>query len=51
MFWIKFDCGGGPVYAFHCGESGLLFLALWHSLGVGLVALSEALMGRTLMRW
>ena len=42
---------GASVYAFHCGENGLLFLALWYSLGVGIVALSGALAGRTLLRW
>ncbi|WP_338609656.1 DUF1109 domain-containing protein [Pelagibacterium nitratireducens] len=42
---------GASVYAFHCGENGLLFLALWYSVGVGLVALSGALLGRTLLRW
>jgi hypothetical protein len=42
---------GASVYALHCGENGLLFLALWYSLGVGLVALSGALLGRTLLRW
>lgn len=42
---------GASVYAFHCGENGMLFLALWYSVGVGLVALLGALLGRTLLRW
>ncbi|MAN78220.1 MAG: RNA polymerase subunit sigma [Rhizobiales bacterium] len=42
---------GASVYAFHCGEYGMLFLALWYSVGVGLVALSGALLGRKLLRW
>lgn len=42
---------GASVYAFHCGETGLLFLALWYSLGVGLVALGGALLGRVVLRW
>ncbi|AEQ52260.1 NrsF family protein [Pelagibacterium halotolerans] len=42
---------GASVYALHCGESGMLFLALWYSVGIGLVALCGAVLGRTLLRW
>ncbi|WP_417584805.1 NrsF family protein [Pelagibacterium sp.] len=42
---------GAAVYSLHCGEVGLLFLALWYSVGVGAVALSGALIGRVVLRW
>ncbi len=42
---------GSFVYAFHCGESGLPFVALWYSTGILVVALLGAATGRWLMRW
>jgi hypothetical protein len=42
---------GAWVYAFHCGENGLPFLAIWYTLGVAIVAALGALLGRTLLRW
>lgn len=42
---------GAWVYAFHCGENGLAFLAIWYTLGVAVMALLGALTGRWLLRW
>jgi hypothetical protein len=42
---------GAWVYAFHCGENGLPFLAIWYTLGVAVVAAIGALAGRWLLRW
>ncbi len=42
---------GAWVYAFHCGEYGLLFLGLWHTLGIALTAMIGAIAGRFLLRW
>jgi hypothetical protein len=39
------------VYAFHCTESGLPFIAIWYSAGILLSALLGALAGRFLLRW
>lgn len=42
---------GAWVYAFHCGENGLPFLAIWYTLGVAAMAALGALLGRVLLRW
>lgn len=42
---------GAWVYAFHCGENGLPFLAIWYTLGVLIVGAVGALAGRWLLRW
>ncbi|KKB80219.1 hypothetical protein VW35_07335 [Devosia soli] len=42
---------GAWVYAFYCGETGMMFIAVWYSLGIGLTALLGAALGRTLLRW
>lgn len=42
---------GAWVYAFHCGENGMMFLALWYTLGILIVAALGAVLGRLLLRW
>ena len=42
---------GAFIYAFHCDESAAAFVALWYTLGIGLVGLAGALLGRLLLRW
>jgi len=42
---------GAFIYAFHCDESAAAFVALWYTLGIGLVGLVGALLGRFLLRW
>jgi len=42
---------GAWIYAFHCGESGLPFLAIWYTLGVLITATLGALIGRLALRW
>ncbi|HEX4860163.1 MAG TPA: DUF1109 domain-containing protein [Rhizomicrobium sp.] len=42
---------GAFIYAFHCDESAAAFVALWYTLGIGLVGLVGALLGRLLLRW
>jgi hypothetical protein len=47
-------CAGGAgafVYAFHCGESAMPFVAVWYSLGVILTGMIGALIGSRLLRW
>lgn len=42
---------GAWVYSFHCGENGMMFLTLWYTLGIVLVAALGALIGRFALRW
>jgi hypothetical protein len=42
---------GAFIYAFHCDESAAAFVALWYTLGIGLVGVAGALLGRLLLRW
>ena len=42
---------GAWVYSFHCTEPGLPFLAGWYSLGIAIMILLGALLGRLLLRW
>lgn len=47
-------CAGGAgafVYAFHCGEYALPFLAVWYSLGVLICGVLGGLIGWRLLRW
>lgn len=39
------------VYAFHCGESGMPFLAIWYTTGILLSAVLGAMLGRWALRW
>lgn len=42
---------GAWTYAFFCGESTLMFMAVWYSLGIALTAGLGTLLGRVLLRW
>jgi hypothetical protein len=42
---------GAWAYAFYCGETGMMFMAVWYSLGIALTALLGAILGRLLLRW
>jgi hypothetical protein len=42
---------GAWIYSFACPENGIMFLALWYTLGVLLVASLGAVLGRFLLRW
>ncbi|SMQ72120.1 hypothetical protein SAMN06295905_2041 [Devosia lucknowensis] len=42
---------GAAVYALYCAETGMLFMALWYSLGIALTAGLGALLGQRLLRW
>jgi hypothetical protein len=42
---------GAWIYSFACPENGIMFLALWYTLGVLLVAGLGAMLGRFLLRW
>ena len=47
-------CAGGLgawIYAFHCYEQAIPFLALWYTLGIAAVGALGALSGRLLLRW
>jgi len=39
------------IYAAHCPDDSPLFVALWYSLGIGIVALAGGLAGRLALRW
>ena len=42
---------GAWIYSFHCGENGMMFLTLWYTLGIMIVAGLGALLGRFALRW
>ena len=42
---------GAAIYSFYCGETGMMFMAVWYSLGVAATAVLGALLGRLLLRW
>lgn len=42
---------GAWVYSWGCIEDGLVFVALWYSLGIVLCGLLGAALGRPLLRW
>lgn len=42
---------GAWIYTFACDETGMMFLALWYTLGVGIVGVAGAALGRFLLRW
>ncbi|MBJ3783303.1 NrsF family protein [Devosia sediminis] len=42
---------GAWTYAFFCGEDGMMFMAVWYSLGIALTAALGAVLGRVLLRW
>jgi len=42
---------GAAVYSLHCGENGLMFLLAWYTLGIAIVSLIGALLGRFVLRW
>lgn len=39
------------VYAFHCPEMGLPFIAIWYVAGIALPTVAGALLGPRLLRW
>jgi hypothetical protein len=39
------------IYAAHCPDDSPLFIALWYSLGIAIVALAGGLAGRLALRW
>ncbi len=42
---------GAWVYSFACAETGMMFLALWYTLGIVTVGVIGAVLGRFLLRW
>lgn len=42
---------GAAAYALWCGETSMTFMAVWYSLGIGLLALTGAIVGSWLLRW
>ncbi len=42
---------GAWVYSFACDEAGMMFLALWYTLGIVIVGALGAVLGRFLLRW
>lgn len=42
---------GAWIYAFACTETGMMFLALWYTLGIVIVGAIGAVLGRFLLRW
>lgn len=42
---------GAFIYAFHCDESAVPFVAFWYNFGIALVGAAGALLGRPLLRW
>lgn len=47
-------CSGGAgafVYAFHCGETAMPFVAVWYTAGIAVSGVAGALIGRRALRW
>ena len=42
---------GAWVYSFACAENGIMFVALWYTLGILLVAGLGAALGRVFLKW
>lgn len=42
---------GGAIYAAHCPDNSPLFVALWYSLAIAIVAGAGAIAGRLTLRW
>ena len=42
---------GAFFYAAHCPDDSPLFVAVWYSIGIAIVALTGAILGRRLLRW
>ncbi|HWU18721.1 MAG TPA: NrsF family protein, partial [Devosia sp.] len=42
---------GAWAYSFYCGETSMMFMAIWYSLGIGLTALLGAALGKLVLRW
>lgn len=42
---------GAWAYAFYCGETGMMFMAVWYTLGIMMTALLGAMLGRLVLRW
>ena len=42
---------GAWIYSFACDETGMMFLALWYTLGIVIVGRVGAVLGRFLLRW
>ena len=42
---------GAWVYSFACAENGMMFLALWYTLGIVIVGGLGAVFGRLLLKW
>lgn len=42
---------GAWAYAFYCGETGMIFMAVWYSLGMAMTALLGAVIGKFTLRW
>lgn len=42
---------GAWAYAFYCGETGMMFMAVWYSIGIAMTALLGAIIGKFVLRW
>jgi hypothetical protein len=42
---------GATVFAMHCMEDSPLFVAIWYTLAIGLMAMVGLLVGRYALRW
>lgn len=42
---------GAWIYSFACAENGMMFVALWYTLGIMIVGGLGAMLGRFLLRW
>jgi hypothetical protein len=42
---------GAAVYSFYCGETSMMFMAVWYSLGIFIAAALGTVLGRLVLRW
>jgi hypothetical protein len=51
MAGLLAGAAGAWIYAFHCDESGMLFVAVWYTLGIAAMGALGAVLGRFALRW
>lgn len=51
MAGLLAGAAGAWVYAFHCDESGMLFVSVWYTLGIAATGALGAVLGRFVLRW
>ncbi|MEI9931530.1 MAG: DUF1109 domain-containing protein [Rhizomicrobium sp.] len=51
MAGLLAGAAGAFIYALHCDESAAAFVAMWYTLGIAMMGLFGAVLGRFALRW